>query len=611
MVPMKKIDINTLKDIYSKINKKAVFASVSLFLLLLFSIILADSLVALGRVHPGVKVGDINVGGLTKSEATKKLELKLEPALKKPIKISYQEKEWDATPDQFNTKISVPKSVEKAYAVGREGNLINKLRQRLSCWKETRKLSLVYSADYKLITGFVNEIAKVIDKEPTDAGVKIEGGKPSITSSQIGIKLKRADAFSQIRTKLVSIKSRAVEAPIEIIPVDITEEDAKEALKDTKEMMRHPLMLEYEDRNWLIDKDTIGSLIRFKKVEKSKGKKEFKLQAELGSKEVKDYINTLTKDVNIEPQNADFKVNGKAVQIIPSKEGLRIDTDVALSKMRKVVFGDPPRHVSLTTKVVKPERTTEQAEAMGINERISVFTTTYSASNTARVNNIVLLSKELDGTLVPPGKIFSFNDTIGPRTAEKGYKEAPTIVQGELVPSIGGGVCQVATTLFNTIFFGGFPVVSRQNHSFYIDHYPAGRDATVSWGGPDLKFKNDTDAYLLIKTWPSSSSVTVAIYGTNYQTEVSYQPSEFSNLKPFTTKQVEDPALPKGQQVMESNGIEGRDITVRRTVKRGGKVVREDKFFSRYKPKQAVVHVGTMEVPPPAQATPPPDQVAQ
>lgn len=611
MVTMKKLNMSVLKDMYSKVNKKAVFASVCLFLLLLFSIILADSLIALGRVHPGVKVGDVNVGGLTKSEATSKLESKLQPALKKPIRISYQENGWDVTPEQFNTKISIPKSVEKAYAVGREGSLINKLRQRLSCWKKNKELSLVYSADYKLITSFVNDIAKAIDKDPIDAGVKIEGGKASITSSQIGIKLKRADAFSQIRTKLVSIKSRLLEAPVEIIPVDITEDDAKEALKDTKEMMHHPLMLEYEDKNWLIDTDTIGSLIRFKKVDKSKGKKEFKLQAELGAKEVKEYISALTKDVSIEPQNADFKVNGKAVEIIPSKDGLRIDTDAALSKMMKVVFSDPPRHVSLTIKVVKPERTTEQAKAMGINERISVFTTTYSASNTARVNNIVLLSKELDGTLVPPGKVFSFNDTIGPRTAEKGYKEAPTIVQGELVPSIGGGVCQVATTLFNTIFFGGFPVVNRQNHSFYIDHYPAGRDATVSWGGPDLKFRNDTDAYLLIKTWPSSSSVTVAIYGTNYGTEVSYQATEFSNFKPFTTKQVEDPALPKGQEAMESNGIEGRDITVRRTVKRGGKVVREDKFFSRYKPRQAVVRVGTMEAPPPDQAAPPPDQVAQ
>ncbi len=268
--------------------------------------------------------------------------------------------------------------------------------------------------------------------------------------------------------------------------------------------------------------------------------------------------------------------------------------------MEKALSLDPPRRIALTTKVVEPERTTEEAEAMGVEERVSVFTTSFSSGNAPRVNNIILLAKDLDGTIVAPGKVFSFNETIGPRTAEKGYKEAPTIVQGELVPSIGGGVCQVATTLFNTVFFAGYPVVARQNHSFYIDHYPAGRDATVAWGGPDFKFKNDTDAYLLIKTWPSSSSITIAIYSTNFDTDVSYQATEFTNFKPFPTKNVEDPTLPKDQQVVESGGIEGRDITVFRKVKRRGKLTNEDKFFSRYKPRQAVVRIGTMEtaVPP-------------
>ncbi len=97
------------------------------------------------------------------------------------------------------------------------------------------------------------------------------------------------------------------------------------------------------------------------------------------------------------------------------------------------------------------------------------------------------------GRCIAPGETFSFNGTVGPRTAEKGYQEAGAIVNGELVPQLGGGICQVGTTIFNTVFESGLPVVERHNHSFYISHYPKGRDATVSWGGPDFKFRNDTD----------------------------------------------------------------------------------------------------------------------
>ncbi len=209
-----------------------------------------------------------------------------------------------------------------------------------------------------------------------------------------------------------------------------------------------------------------------------------------------------------------------------------------------------------------------------------------------------MLARALDGVIVAPGKVFSFNETTGPRTAEKGYQEAPTIVQGELVPSIGGGICQVATTLFNTVFFAGYPVTSRQNHSFYVSHYPDGRDATVAWGGPDFKFRNDTKTYLLLKTWTSSKAITVAIYGTDYGTEVSHKATDFTNFKAFPVKKVDDPTLPKGQEIIETSGVDGRDITVRRAVHRDGQIIREDKFFSRYKPRTEVVRVGIMDTTP-------------
>ncbi len=600
-----------LKKIMGIFNRRSVFIVSCFFFLLFFSLILTDGLVALGRIHPGIKIGDTYVGGLTTDQAGKKLESRLSRALKKPVYIVYEDDHWEVTPDQFNIQVSVEKSIDRAYALGREEGLLNRLRQRLACWINAKKISHIYSIDHKSMSSFIDEMSKQINKDPVDATILFENDEPKIAPSQIGITLNKPETFSLIKTKLVSSKNRKIEPPVTMIPVDITEDNAKDALKDTKEMVQYPLTLNYEERMWQIESQEIRNLLRFIKTKKGRKPKLVKLNAELDPDKVKKYIAELTQDINVEPQNARFQVDGATVNIISSQNGHKVDANAALAKMKKAVFTDAPRQVFLSTNVVEPDRTTEEAKAMGIKKRISSFSTTFSSSNAPRVNNIILLSKSLDDTLVAAGKVFSFNQSTGSRTADKGYKEAPTIVRGELVPSIGGGICQVATTLFNTVFFAGYPVATRSNHSFYISHYPAGRDATVGWGGPDFKFENDTDAYFLIKTWASSSSVTVAIYSTDYDTNVSYKSSDFTNYKEFSTKNVEDPTLPLDQEVVKTSGIKGRDITVYRTVKRGGKVIREDKFFSRYKPRRAVIRVGTMEAAPIDEATTEETQTAE
>lgn len=169
----------------------------------------------------------------------------------------------------------------------------------------------------------------------------------------------------------------------------------------------------------------------------------------------------------------------------------------------------------------------------------------------------------------------------------------------------------MGTTFFNAIFFAGLQIEERHNHSFYISKYPAGRDATVSWGGADLKFKNDTPNYLLVKTDSTQSSLTVSLYGTSPGREVSFTTSPFSDFLPFSSRYVADPGLAKDQQKVEENGVTGRHVTVVRTVKQAGRVLHRDKLVSHYKPKKAVVRVGTGEsapLPPVAagdQAAPP------
>ncbi|MCL2504566.1 MAG: VanW family protein, partial [Coriobacteriia bacterium] len=164
-------------------------------------------------------------------------------------------------------------------------------------------------------------------------------------------------------------------------------------------------------------------------------------------------------------------------------------------------------------------------------------------------------------------------------------------------------VCQVGTTVFNAVYESGLQVVARKNHSLYISHYPKGRDATVSWGGPDLKFKNNTDNWVLISVSYTDSSITVALYGTDPGYSVHSEVGEWTNLRPRPIEEIQDPTMPEGSRVVEESGADGRSITVKRTVSKDGKVLYTDTFASKYNAEPQVVRIGIKkpDVVPPAE----------
>lgn len=564
-----------------------------------------DTLINWGKIRQGVTVNGIPVGRLDQVEATKKITTELKRSLSQPLKLKYKKHCWDISAEDLGVQLNAAKSAARAFQVGRSEPFWQRLKIRFLSWFRPTSVKLVYSVDKQKLENMVEQISKSVYKPPQDSTIKIEQTKATLVPSQIGIAVNRPQLINLLMTKIVSIEKRTALLPVTIVPVKITEKEARQALEDAKVMMAQPVLLKYNENNWTISEIQIASLIEFKVVEQKAEKKKAKsskylLCAGLNRDKTIKLIDDLTQDIRVEPKNAQFKVSGPNVTIIPSQNGLAVDSAVAYQSLSKVVLSRDLREIVLSSKVLTPEITTEKASAMGIKTRVSIFTTDYNPSQTSRVNNIHLLADALDGAIVPPNGIFSFNDQIGPRTAEKGYQKAPTIIQGEMTMTVGGGICQVGTTLFNAIFFGGYPIVERHNHSFYISRYPTGRDATVSYGSLDLKFKNNTSAYILIKTWYTASTLTIALYSTDFDIDVSYKTSEFTNFVPFPLKYVDDPTLPKGTQVVEEEGIEGRDVTVYRTVKRSGTIVLEDKFFSRYKPKRALIRNGTMEVPTPA-----------
>ncbi len=245
-----------------------------------------------------------------------------------------------------------------------------------------------------------------------------------------------------------------------------------------------------------------------------------------------------------------------------------------------------------------PALTTEAASKLGVVEKISTFTTNHPCC-AGRVTNIHKMADIVNGHVVLPGETFSLNGFVGERDKARGFVEAPMILDGLYVDSVGGGVSQFATTLFNAVFFAGLQDVQHKPHSYYISRYPAGRESTVSFPQPDFQFKNDSPNGVLIQTSYTNTSLTVTFWGTK---RYDIESISGERTRPTTT----------GTRYNEKPGCEaaagraGFDITVWRVFKQNGKEVKRQSFFTRYLPEPHIVcgpkpstMVATTDAPPP------------
>jgi vancomycin resistance protein YoaR len=208
------------------------------------------------------------------------------------------------------------------------------------------------------------------------------------------------------------------------------------------------------------------------------------------------------------PRPAGFAVAGGRVRVTASRDGRALDA-ATLARRLERRRGARPVRVAITA--VPPSRTTAQARALRIREQVSEFRTPYTCCP-PRVTNIRRAAEILDGTVVGPGGTFSLNEVLGERTTARGFVPAPQINAGELEDAVGGGVSQVSTTVFNAAFFAGMRIVTHMPHEFWISRYPPGREATISWGGPEMIFENDWDAGLLVTADADDSGITVRMY---------------------------------------------------------------------------------------------------
>lgn len=312
----------------------------------------------------------------------------------------------------------------------------------------------------------------------------------------------------------------------------------------------------------------------------------------------KDFVFDLMTDIHIPPEDAAFIINpDDTVTVKPSRIGRYLDPADLGSRIREVVPKKSNRTLVFNVQPIMPSLTTFQADSMGIRGCIGKFSTSFDPGNKSRVHNIREASNAIDDTILGPGEIFSFNKTVGPRSAEAGYLDAPVMVDDDLVPGIGGGICQVSSTLYNAVLLANLSVVARSNHSMAPAYIPAGRDATVAYDYIDFRFRNDGSSHVLIKLAVTNNTITAKVYGhVPSGREISIVTSVDEKIPPGIIKK-EDPSLAPGDEVVEDSGAWGYVVTVYRVVREDGiELSRELISKDRYRPRSKRVRVGISSV---------------
>ncbi|HEX3015060.1 MAG TPA: VanW family protein [Desulfobacteria bacterium] len=297
--------------------------------------------------------------------------------------------------------------------------------------------------------------------------------------------------------------------------------------------------------------------------------------------------------LNITPVDASFTISSDNKMLIKAgKGGKTVDVGSAVNQVKKLSILDPSE-VEVGFKPVQPKVSAALLESQKITGLVATYTTHFDASNAGRSTNLRVAAMALDGVVVKPGEVFSFNKVVGPRSSEAGYKNALIIVNGQFVPGLGGGVCQVSSTLYNDLLLADLDITERANHNLAISYVPLGQDATVAYGSLDLKFRNDSGTYLLIRTHLTDSTLTFDLYGKPVPGRQVTIANSTVKVIPAPQQRTVDKSLAHGSTVVKQGGEPGAVIVSTKTVKMNGQIVKQESLGrSTYDALPTIVAVG-------------------
>ncbi len=455
--------------------------------------------------------------------------------------------------------------------------------------------------DPRLLSQLVDRIGADIDRPPRDASLSLEGDRFVLHPSQTARQLERSATIARLGATLFA-DQRSIAPVVDETPPNIQDGDLQAALARANTIVGSDLVIRAPDSGaWKLSSATLRQMIVVPDPAAIKGGD----LPRLDPAKVAPFVAKLAKEVDHQPFNARFQRNASGgVQVIrDSAAGVTVTQSDTVARIVDGATGSD-RTVPLAAQTVAPAVSSQDADAVASLGLIADNATPYGFSIPPRRHNVELATSLLNGVVIGPGEVFSFNHEMGPTTLDRGFQVGYGIqAQGDAVktvPSVAGGICQVATTLFQPVFWTGYTIEERYSHAYWIAHYMShgdvGLDTTVDEeAGLDFRFKNDTNSPILIQSSTDGSNVHFAIYGVPPQWTVKVDPPVISNLVKTDPKPMlqPDPTLPKGRMIVTEAAEDGFLAVVHRSVIDAAGNSRDLYLRSSYAPSHNVTMVGT------------------
>lgn len=571
-----------------------------------------------GEVMGRVMVADVAVGGLGESEVRGELISLEDRLLGRRAQFSIGGQPVSLDPPATGLSLDLEYLTDQVMAVGREGNAVYQFLHWLTHIFATTQIAPAGNVDPEAMKALFDEWDADVISEPVSlGGIVIQDGTPTPVYPETGIGLDRTRSAEIIRSALLEVEFSNHDLPTQVIVPSLTDEDIERAVGEASQLIGEPITLVHDSKSVVFTPTQLAGAY----VAEVVGGGSPQIIHTFDPAVIDTYLEPVRGDFEAEPVDAEFRIDGDSISIVPGRNGTRIDETETAQKLLQSGMTSGRTGVLPVVEGAEPDMTTAELEEMNITHLVSQFTTHHSCCQD-RVTNIQLMADEIDGAILLPGEVFSINGFVGERTLEKGYLPAGTIVAGELEDTVGGGVSQFATTMYNAVFWGGYQDIEHRPHSYYFSRYPEGIEATVNWTTPDLRFRNNTDGAILIDTRHTDTSITVRIFGNNDGRTVRGQQingetrievvsaggpnarvvegtvSERVNIKePPAPQYVTNSALSPDRVITLQSPDQGWTVEVVRRILVGGQQVSREAWTVVYRPQRAIYEVHPCRVP--------------
>ncbi len=524
----------------------------------------------------GVRVAGVDVAGLGRDEIARVVRRRARELMSRPVEIVRADDadyRLRVTPRSLRARPQVRRAVDRAL----DGRGLGGRLMSLVGLGETRDIPIEFTLDRGAVGEVVGDVTRGLNTPARAAALEVTDDDIVVRRSAVGFGVDpRA-----LRERIARLPER-IELELGPLAPAVGDAAAEAAREQALAIVAQPVEVTLQGKGVTIEPEVLRSALRFQP-------RPPELRVLLDPAVLYEDIAPAFETREREARDATFVVSGSSVRLVPSRIGRSLD----MQAIAAAITSQPgTAAVRARFKVTKPGRTTAQARALRITEQVAEYTTPYSCCE-PRVQNIQRAAELLDGYVIPAGGRFSLNDALGRRTEERGFVAAPQIAAGRLEDAVGGGVSQVATTMFNAAFFAGLAIVDHTPHQFWISRYPQGREATVSFGGPELIVDNDWDAAVLIDATATDSAITIRLFSSPLGRRVETETSEQTNIVQPEIHETVDDDLEPGERVVEQEmGGPGFTVTYTRTVWAGSELKRDETYTWTYDAQDAYVRVG-------------------